>query len=122
MLEKGEYDASLRDHGLKGDQLELKTATFERALEVVEKDEERRFVSKRHRRSLRAWLLQTADVGLDSAAAVLPPLAALKELKAAGEAAYAERTGIRDWVGKRWGVLKGRFRPPPEEEREVTSS
>lgn len=122
MLEGSDYDSALGVHGLRGDQLALKVKTFERALGAVERDEERRFVSKRQRRSLRAWLLQTADAVLDSVAAAVPPVAAVQEVKAVGEAALSERAQIRDWVGERWSALRARLRPTPEEERKPVES
>jgi hypothetical protein len=111
-IDSGEYEQGLIDHGLRGAQLELKVATYEQSLQEMEADEERLFFSRAHMRKSVPKVLKTANVPLDSAAAFLPPLAAVPEFKSAAEAAIAKRASIKKFFQR---LLK-------KEDRDVTET
>jgi hypothetical protein len=116
-IDSGNYDRALIEHGLRGAQLELKVATFERSLETMQEDEGKRFFSPSRLRQSVPGALKAANVTVDSVAAFLPPVAAVKEFKSAAEAAIAKRARIKDF----FRGLNPRRRDR-QEEREVAGS
>lgn len=96
-IDGGEYEQGMIEHGLRGAQLEFKVATFDRSLETMVEDEQKRFFTRARLRQSVPGALQAANVTLDSVAAFVPPAAAVKEFKNAAEAAIAKRTQIKDF-------------------------
>ena len=102
LIDSGEYEQDLVDHGLRGAQLALKVATYESALETMQADERSRFFSKKRLKGSMPGALKAANVTVDSVAAFIPPVAGVKELKSAVEAAVAHRARIGEAIRRGW--------------------
>jgi hypothetical protein len=108
-LERGvtsrEFDFQLREHGLYGAQLELKTQLYQQAPETLA--EERGRSSETRWKRLLGWTLKAADVALGSIVEAIPMTAPAKEFKEALEAALDEEGPVRGTLQRWWQ----RFRP-----------
>jgi hypothetical protein len=108
LIDSGEYEQDLIDHGLRGAQLAVKVATYESALETMQGDEQSRVFSKKRLRQSMPGVLTAANVPVDSVAAFIPPVAGVKELKSVVEAAVAHRARIGEAIRRGWRRVTGR--------------
>jgi hypothetical protein len=95
LIEAGEFDRALVDHGLYRDQLSFKQGVFEFADDAVKKDEGKWFRRFKIRKSFMSWALQAGNVVLGSLASAIPGAGAIQEFKDAAEAALDDRVSLR---------------------------
>jgi hypothetical protein len=93
-IDSGRYDDAIAEHGLQVAQLAFKMAAFDRALDVMEADSQRRLFRVQRLRESAPEALETADVPLDSMAAFFPSAGAIGEFKKVTQAVIARRARI----------------------------